>query len=138
MFTVRVEQGADTGLAAAAIAQSGAELLDSEGSILLIAANTAQLEAIAHVTDVAWVENFLLKEKHNEYGAGVIMESNIANANGYDGSTQTVAVADTGLGGGTAATAHADIPATRITAIYDWATVSVCPNCYYSLSRWRA
>jgi len=62
----------------------------------------------------------MLREKHNEYGAGSLMGSATANASGYDGSTQIVAVADTGLGGGTAATAHADIPAARVAAIYNW------------------
>ena len=62
----------------------------------------------------------MLREKHNEYGAGGIMGAAVANASGYDGSTQIVAVADTGLGGGTAATAHADIPAARMAAIYNW------------------
>jgi serine protease AprX len=75
---------------------------------------------VAQVADVAWIENFVFNRKHNESGAGVIMGANTANANGYDGSTQTAAVADTGLGGGTAATAHADIPSSRITQIFDW------------------
>jgi hypothetical protein len=48
------------------------------------------------------------------------MGSEAANASGYDGSTQTVAIADTGIGGGTASTAHAHIPANRIAAIFDW------------------
>ena len=36
-----------------------------------------------------------------------------------------VAVADTGLGGGTAATAHPDVPASRIVGIFDWPGTSV-------------
>ena len=59
---------------------------------------------------MAWIEKFVLREKLNEYGGGNLMGADTANTNGYDGSTQIVAVADTGLGGGTAATAHADIP----------------------------
>jgi subtilisin family serine protease len=43
-----------------------------------------------------------------------------AHARGYDGSTQTIAIADTGIGGGTAATAHAQIAASRVAAIHDW------------------
>ena len=74
---------------------------------MTIADSASLIEALSQVADVAWIENFVLHEKHNEYGAGVIMGANTANANGYDGSTQIVAVADTGLGGGTAATAHA-------------------------------
>ena len=120
LYTVRVERGADFGLARAAIASSGAEVVRQEDGILVVAADAAQLVAIANVVDVAWIETFMLREKHNEYGAGSLMGSAAANANGYDGSTQVVAVADTGLGGGTAATAHADIPSERVAAIYNW------------------
>ena len=76
----------------------------------MVAADATQLTAIANVLDVAWIENYVLREKHNESGAGTIM-GRAANATGYDGSTQIVAVADTGLGGGTPPTAHVDIPA---------------------------
>ena len=121
LYRVRVERGADAGLTTAAVAQSGAQILRGQGSdVLLVAADAAQLEAIAHVLDVAWVENYVLPEKHNEYGAGVIIGANIANANGYDGSTQIAAISDTGLGNGTAAGAHPDIPAGRIVSIHNW------------------
>ena len=52
-----------------------------------------------------------------------------AVALGYDGSTQIVAVADTGLGDGTTTGAHRDIPAERIVAIHDWPTSTVA-GCY--------
>lgn len=120
IYKVRVERGVDAGFTAAAVARTGAQVLGREGSMLLVAADSAQLDAIAHVLDVAWVQRLILPEKHNETGAGSIMGASTANANGYDGSTQIVAVADTGLGGGTASTAHADIPSSRITAIYNW------------------
>lgn len=120
LYTVRVERGADAGLTTAAIVRTGAEVLRRDGQILVVAVDASQVDAIAQVLDVAWVENLQLKQKHNEYGAGAIMGANTANANGYDGSSQTVAVADTGLGDGTAAGAHPDIPASRITTIYNW------------------
>ncbi len=120
LLRVRIERGAAGGQTRAAIAQSGAQVLSRDGNLLLVAADSAQLQAIANVLDVAWIENYVLPEKHNEYAAGVILGANIANANGFDGSTQIAAVADTGLGGGTAATAHADIPSSRITSIYNW------------------
>ena len=41
---------------------------------------------------------------------GTIMGANIANTNGYDGSTQISAVADTGLGGGTGSTGNSNDP----------------------------
>lgn len=128
LYRVRVERGADVGQATAAIAQAGAQIVDRQDTILLVAADSAQLVAIAHVLDVAWVENFRMPQKHNEYGAGVILGANTANANGYDGSTQIAAVADTGLGNGTAAEAHLNLPASRITAIFNWPGSN--NNCY--------
>ncbi len=72
-------------------------------------ATAERLDALARLGDVAWVENFVLRRKHNDKGGGVIMGAATANASGYDGSTQTIGIADTGIGGGTAATAHAHI-----------------------------
>lgn len=129
LYRVRIENGVSTGEVMAAIARSGAQILTNANNILLVAADSAQLDAVANVLDVAWIENFVFKEKHNDSGAGVIIGGNIANGLGYDGSTQTVAVADTGLGGGTAATAHPDIPAGRVTAVYNWPGASA-KGCY--------
>ncbi|HLF26854.1 MAG TPA: S8 family serine peptidase [Anaerolineae bacterium] len=123
-YRVRIERGADAALAATAIAASGATVLGREGGDLLIAADAAQLDRVAQVLDVAWVENYVLNEKHNEFGGGVIVGANTAHARGYDGSTQIAAVSDTGLGDGTAAGAHPDIPASRIVSIFNWPGVT--------------
>lgn len=120
LYRVRVERGADVGQTMAAVARLGLATLRAADTELLITADSAQLDTVANVLDVAWIEPLTLRQKHNETGAGVIMGANIANASGYDGSTQIAAVADTGLGDGTAAGAHADIPASRIVAIYNW------------------
>jgi PKD repeat protein len=120
IYTVRIERGVQAGLAVASIKTTGAQILAREGDVLTVAADSFQVDAIAHVLDVAWIQNFMLRQKHNEYGAGSIMGSTMANELGYDGSTQTVAISDTGLGGGTPSTAHVDLPASRIAAIYNW------------------
>ncbi len=119
-YTVRVERGADAAAAAAAIAATGAQILKRDGSLLDVTATSAQLDAIAHVVDVASVENLLLRRRNNEYGGGAIIGAAAANSLGFDGSTQTVAVADTGLGNGTTATAFVDIAASRIAGIFNW------------------
>ena len=129
LYKVLVERGSNAGLTRAAITVSGAEVVLNDGEALLVLANASQVVAIANVLDVAWIENHLFQEPHNEFGAGGIMGAGIANASGYDGSTQIVAVADTGLGGGTAATAHADIPSSRISGIFNWPGAS-SPLCY--------
>ena len=120
LYTVRIERGVDPSPIVDAIAQRVSLLVDGTGRKIVVAANEAQLQAVAQLLDVAWIENFVLPQKHNEYGGGVIMGANTAHANGYDGSTQIVAVADTGLGDGTPQGAHPDIPASRIVAIYNW------------------
>lgn len=133
LYRVRLERGANRGQTISAVIRSGAEILSRDKDLLLIAAEADQLNDIAHVLDVAWIEDFLMPQKHNEYGAGSILGANIANANGYDGSTQIVAVADSGLGGGTASTAHADVPSNRVTAIYDWPAPDD-PECYNAIN----
>jgi serine protease AprX len=129
LYKVQLERNADARPAMEGLVGAGALIFSNDEHILVIAADGAQLEALAHVPDVAWIENFILYEKHNEYGAGGILGANTANTNGYDGSSQIAAVADTGLGDGTASGAHPDIPSSRITAIYDWPAVS-SSGCY--------
>jgi serine protease AprX len=128
-YRVVVEQGGDAASVAASLEGLGVHVMEHSGQALNILAESTSLAAVANVLDVAWVENLPLKETHNEYGAGVIMGANTANSSGYDGSTQTVAVADTGLGTGVAATAFADIPASRITNLYNWEGADD-PTCY--------
>ena len=70
LYSVRIERGADAGLATAAIAASGAQVISRQGSYVRVLADGAQLEAIARVLDVAWVQNLALQEKHNEYRGG--------------------------------------------------------------------
>lgn len=131
LYAVVVEPGADgEGVAAAVGRMAGVTVLSREGNLLVVAAEGAHVDAVARVLDVAWIENYALRKKHNEYGAGVILGANAANANGYDGSTQTVAVSDTGLGGGTSGSAHPDVPSGRIAAIHNWpgANSALCYN----------
>lgn len=137
LYRVQVERGADVAQVSAAIGRAGAAVVGSQANTLLVAADSAQLDGVAQVADVAFVQNYVLFEKHNEYGGGSIIGANAANAihaNGlaYDGSTQIAAVSDTGLGGGTAATAHRDIPSSRIAAIYNWP--GTAGGCYTSIT----
>jgi serine protease AprX len=129
LYKLRVEIGADNHQIVAAIQDTGTTIVRQDGDFLVVLASSSQLDALARVSDVAWIENFRFFEKHNEYGGGVIMGSNTANANGYDGSSQIVAVADTGLGSGIISTAHPDIPAERIAAIQDFSALDD-PDCY--------
>ena len=129
LYRVRIERGADVAQASGALGQRGAQLIAAQNDVMVVAADAAQLDALAGLADVAWIENFVFQEKHNEYGGGQIIGAGIANTSGYDGSTQISAVADTGIGGGTAATAHRDIPSTRVQAIQNFTAANV-GGCY--------
>ncbi len=119
LYKVQVERGADMGLTIAAIARIGAAVTHPGGDVLLVEADATQINAIAGVLDVAWVENYLLPKTHNEYGAGQIVGTAAANASGYDGSSQIAAVADTGLDTGVMPITHPDL-ASAVQAIYNW------------------
>jgi PKD repeat protein len=129
LYRIRLERGTDSAATIADITATGGDVVSSSGDVLTVVAERAQLDAVTELNAVAWVENLMFREKHNEYGAGVILGANVANDSGYDGSTQTVAVADTGIGGGTADSAHPDIPASRIVDIFDWPGTSA-RGCY--------
>ncbi len=129
LYRVRFEAGSADAANVRALIATGAEISRYDDGSALVLANSPQLDALAYIVEVAWIEDFFFYEKHNEYGAGQIIGGAIANANGYNGSTQIVAVADTGLGTGVAATAHPDVPASRIVAIQDFPATS-SPFCY--------
>lgn len=128
VYRVRLERGADFGLARALVAQTGAEILGYEGDLMLVAAHGSFVDAIAAVDDVASISNYTLNQTlvttpnrpSGNDSAQDIIGANAAHALGYDGSSQIAAVSDTGIGGGTASTAHTDIPASRVVAIYNW------------------
>ena len=131
-YTVRIERGADAAAATAAIAATGAQIQKRDGALVEVTATSPQLDAIAHVLDVASVENLVLRKKHNEYGGGMIIGAAVANSHGFDGSSQIVAVADTGLGNGTPSTAFVDIDVSRIAGIFNWP--GVAGGCYSSIT----
>ena len=119
LYTVRLEPGARVDDVVAALRAAGVQVL-SRGRQLMIAADSGQLDQAGAIDGIATISNFALRIKHNEYGGGAIMGANLANASGYDGSTQTIGISDTGLGLGTAASAHPDLPASRVTSIFNW------------------
>lgn len=80
LYWVRTERGIDHAAVAAAIEAAGARIVSGNGDVLAIQADRATLDAVAAIADVAWVQNLVWREKHNEYGAGVIVGANTANA----------------------------------------------------------
>jgi hypothetical protein len=119
-YRLRIERGADVQATVDAIAGAGAQIVGRAGNIVEITAAPGRLNAIAHVLDVAEIEAFVLRKKNNEFGGGNIIGAGAANSHGFDGSTQTVAVADTGFGNGTVSNGFFDVPSSRVTNIYNW------------------
>ncbi|MGX7828366.1 S8 family serine peptidase [Actinokineospora sp. 24-640] len=129
VYEVRAEKDADLAEVREAATATGAVVSLAGEATLLLAATPDQATSVAGIEGVAVIDRFRVHEKHNEHAAGTIMRGGQANARGYDGSTQVVAVADTGLGGGTAATGHPDIPTARVQAIHAWAGADAT-GCY--------
>lgn len=123
-YIVRLEQPGNAQAVAAALRAAAVHVVTHGGSQLMVIADSAQLDLLAGIDGLASIENFAPRIKHNEFGGGAILGGNAANANGYDGSSQTIGVADTGLGLGTAASAHPDIAASRVQSIFNWPGVA--------------
>jgi hypothetical protein len=117
-YRVRIHRGADAAAAQSQVRAAGAQPISKAGEVFLVRANADRLEALARILEIGWIERFDFAELHNEYASGIV-KADVANASGYDGSGQTVAVADTGIGTGTPAGAHPGISPDRIT-IFDW------------------
>ncbi len=119
LVRIVLDPGSDVEAAAATVASAGSTVVRSYDSGLIAMADRAASIEIARAVPAQWIEPWSLPEPHNEYGAAIV-GADIANDLGYDGSTQIVAVADTGLGAGTASNAHRDIPADRVAGIADY------------------
>ena len=128
VYWVRIERGSNFGQVRSLVARTGAEILFFEEDLMIVAANGSFVEAIAAVDDVASISNYALNQTFlttptspaRNDSARDIIGATIANGRGYDGSSQIAAVSDTGIGGGTATTAHPDIPASRVVSIFNW------------------
>jgi hypothetical protein len=119
LYRVRIHRGADGAAARAKARSAGANPLGGSERTFVVRAGSDQLWALARIVEIGWIERFELAEKHNEYARAIIGTGG-AEANGYDGSGQIVAISDTGLGTGTAAGGHPSISSGRIKAIFDW------------------
>lgn len=67
-----------------------------------------QLDQVARLADVIWIEPLYLQRAFNDVGGGTIMGGTTAWSSGYTGDSVTVAIADTGLDTGVAGTIHQD------------------------------
>jgi hypothetical protein len=129
LYRIRTNRDADAAAVRAEVLAAGARLFGGSGQSFVVMADGVQLQAAARVLEVAWIEPFAFREKHNEYASGIV-GADTARANGFDGAGQIVAIADTGLGNGTAGGAHPGIDPGRVAAIHDLVGVSDDPSCY--------
>jgi len=128
-YRIRINKSANMTKAIEAITNLGTEILRRNNKVIMLRANEEQINFVASLSTVDWIDNFQFHKKHNDVGTGTIMQSVTANANGFDGSSQIAAVADTGIGDGTKSGAHTNIAASRITNIFNWTTGNAA-RCY--------
>ena len=130
VIRILVDPDVDPDSVAAHAIDHGLEVLRVSGSTVIAAAPGAVPTEVAAHSGVAWIEPFDLRVTHNEEG-GAIIGIPAAHAAGYDGSTQIIAVADTGLGDAqedanpssgnyTGTNPHPDIPSSRVIEVLDY------------------
>ena len=69
LYRIRIEEGANYGLTRAALAATGATVVRGGDNLLVVGAEADQIAAIASILDVAWIENYVEPELHNEEGS---------------------------------------------------------------------
>ena len=127
---INVDPDVDAGGVATLAIDLGLDVIRISGHIVIAAAPNGVPVAVAAHRGVAWIEPFDQRVTHNEEGGGIIGIP-AAHAAGYDGSTQIVAVADTGLGNAQedvdtsdgiydAVNPHPDIPSSRVVEVLDY------------------
>jgi len=131
MLRVAVDEGVDPATVIDHLQNTGLEVLGVQGQAVLAITDGSVSDSIADHPAISWIGPYRRRVTHNE-SAGSVIGTTAAIDAGYDGSTQIVAVADTGLGDGTSGGAHPDIPASRIVAIEDW-DGSNLPGCWTSI-----
>ncbi len=92
-----------------------------EGMVVIM--DAGQVNQMAFLADVLWIEPFYINELYNNVGGGSIMNGAAAWANGYTGAGVTIAVADTGLDTGNPAAIHQDFmngTTPRVTRMSSW------------------
>jgi hypothetical protein len=68
VYRVRIERGSDIDAAVDAIAGAGPQIVGRDGNFVEVTAAPGQLNAVAHVLDVAEIDAFVLRNKNNEFG----------------------------------------------------------------------
>jgi Subtilase family len=106
-------------------------ILSSDKSIFRVVATESQANAIVSSGLAIHIETYHIPKKYNDAASSDIMNAGPAYVSGYNGDTQTAAVADTGCGYGDIAAKyiHNDLPSSRIVAMNSW-TAADAPGCY--------
>ena len=112
------------GLGLSALSSSLTEQADGYSAVL----DEQGIRGAAMRPEVLWIEPIYLQELHNDIGGGTIMGGSTAFTRGYDGAGIEIAVTDTGLDTGDAATIHWDFSG-RIGNISSWPVQSTDWGC---------
>ncbi|WP_196214029.1 PGF-pre-PGF domain-containing protein [Methanolobus vulcani] len=97
----------------------GIEVLGGYRKTISVQASKDQIDDIATITGISWIEEYIQPTIHNNVAAEIITTDVVHDAYGLKGTNQTVAVADTGIDiGVNNESMHADLRG-RIVAIFD-------------------
>lgn len=118
-LTVQAHNRSDIRKVRERVKRLGGTVVASTDSSLRASLDTAQVEQLAAMPEVKWIEPFRPSELHNNIAVGIMGVQPVWDNHGLDGEGEIVSVADTGLDTGVNnATMHDDFEG-RIVAIYD-------------------
>ncbi|MGB9176245.1 MAG: S8 family serine peptidase [Methanoregula sp.] len=120
-INVILHDGSDLKAVSSEIKKLGGKVIGTAKDRIRISVGTADIETIARINTVKWIEPYGIPKLFNDVAAGIIGVREVWDNHGLDGEGQIVAVADTGLDTGVNdATMHDDFEG-RIVNIHSWA-----------------
>ncbi len=118
-LTIQAHRRSDTRKVRERVKRLGGTVVASADASLRVSLDPTQVEQLAAMPEVKWIEPYLPSELHNNIAVGIMDVRPVWDNHGLDGEGEIVSVADSGLDTGVNdATMHDDFEG-RIVAIYD-------------------
>lgn len=99
-ITVVTYTAADLALVAKRVEALGGAVVTASQTSLRVSMDANQVESLARMAEVKWVEPYLPPKLHNDVASSIMAVQPVWETHGLDGAGQIVAIADTGLDNG--------------------------------------
>lgn len=119
-ITIMIHDTADLETISEKIEELGGTVITKEKDILRVSLDLSNMDTVAKIVEVKWIEPYALPELFNEVAADIMNVQPVWHDFGLDGRKQIIAVADTGLDtGANNESMHEDFKG-KILNIHSW------------------